>query len=104
MLFIGIYTPLDVTLPVNSGLGPSYTQTVLPWISPGDFEAAVHPASGMANLQTTILPLLPDVSRRAFVMGEDGVVSELCVRDEETGKIYPVYINPITAWEGNNDA
>jgi hypothetical protein len=104
MLYFGVYTPLDVTLPVNSGIGPSYTQTVLPWILPGEFEDTVHPASGMANIQTTALPELPDVPRKAYVMGEDGVVSELYVRDDETGEIHPVYINPIATWEGENDA
>jgi hypothetical protein len=102
---IGIeYPEMPFTLPVNSGIGPSYTQTVLPWIPPGEFEAEVHPASGMANIQTTALPELPDVPRKAYVMGEDGVVSELYVRDDETGEIHPVYINPIATWEGDENA
>jgi hypothetical protein len=97
-------TPLEATLPINTGLGPSYTQTVLPWISPGEFEAAVQPASGMTNVQTTTLPLLPDVPRRAYVQDAAGVVTELYVRDDETGEIHPAYINPIAIWEGKDDA
>jgi hypothetical protein len=97
------YPEMPVTLPINSGLGLGYMQTILPWLTPGDFEAEVHPASGMANIQTTALPELPDVPRKAYVMGEDGVVSELYARDE-TGAVHPVYINQIATWEVDNDA